>query len=100
MRALQLAAVGAFVEGFDLQRIVRAAIAPAMRRYFSFGDSHCGTCSLNSSNIDFEAALGQALCRCASAPEQPVEHAAKARAIANFRARCKHARPVLARRWD
>jgi len=41
--ALQLATIVAFVEGFDLQRIVRAPIATAMRRYFSFWDSHGGT---------------------------------------------------------
>jgi hypothetical protein len=47
VRALQLTAVAALVEGFDLQGIVRTANAPAMRRYFSLGDSHCGTCSLS-----------------------------------------------------
>jgi len=43
VRTLQFAAIVAFVEGFDLQRIVRAPIATAMRRYFSFWDSHGGT---------------------------------------------------------
>src|SRR5690606_1858843 len=48
VRALQLAAIGALVEGFDLQRIMRPAVAPAVRRYFSLRDSHLGTCSLKS----------------------------------------------------
>jgi hypothetical protein len=62
VRALQLAAVAAFVEGFDLQGIVRTANAPAMRRYFSLGDSHCGTCSL-SLNPKFRGPpLSQAPC--------------------------------------
>jgi hypothetical protein len=47
VRPLELAAIAALVEGFDLQGIVRTANAPAMRRYFSLGDSHCGTCSLS-----------------------------------------------------
>jgi hypothetical protein len=47
VRALELTAVATLVEGFDLQGIVRAAVAPAMRRYFSFWDSHCGTYSLS-----------------------------------------------------
>ncbi len=50
VRTLQLTAVGAFVECFDLQRIMRPAIAAAMRRYFSLRDSHCGTCSLKMLN--------------------------------------------------
>ena len=45
VRALQFAAIVAFMEGLDLQRIMRAPIAPAMRRYFSLGDGHGGTCS-------------------------------------------------------
>jgi hypothetical protein len=51
MRPLELAAIAALVEGFDLQRVVRAAVTAAVRRCFSLGDSHCGTCSLNSSEI-------------------------------------------------
>jgi|TARA_B100000686_G_C16230562_1_gene684648 hypothetical protein len=43
--ALELATIVALVEGFDLQRIMRAPIATAMRRNFSFWDSHGGTCS-------------------------------------------------------
>jgi len=46
MRTLQFATIGAFVKRIDRQRIMRATITPAMRRCFSFGDSHCGTCSL------------------------------------------------------
>jgi hypothetical protein len=53
VRALQFTAVAALVEGFDLQGIVRAAVAPAMRRYFSLGDSHCGTCSFKSLIANF-----------------------------------------------
>jgi hypothetical protein len=45
VRALQFAAVAAFVEGFDLQRVVATAHAPAGGRRFSLGDSHFGTCS-------------------------------------------------------
>jgi hypothetical protein len=47
VRALQFAAVRAFVECFDLQSIVAAAHAPAGRGRFSFRDSHFGTCSWN-----------------------------------------------------
>jgi hypothetical protein len=47
MRPLELAAVATLVEGFNLERVVRTAVAPAMRRYFSFWDGHCGTCSLS-----------------------------------------------------
>jgi len=47
VRAFQLTAVGAFVECFDLQRIMSPAIAAAVGRYFSLWDSHGGT---NSSN--------------------------------------------------
>src|SRR5690606_11261208 len=59
VRTLQFAAVRAFVECLDLQRIMRPAIAPAMRRYFSFRDSHSGTCSLKP--VCLTAALGDAL---------------------------------------
>jgi hypothetical protein len=59
MRALELTAIAALVEGFDLQRIVRTANAPAMRRYFSFWDSHSGTCSLDLEFENVVAALGQ-----------------------------------------
>jgi hypothetical protein len=43
MRTLELTAIAAFTEGFDLQRIVRTAVATTMRGYFSLGDSHGGT---------------------------------------------------------
>jgi hypothetical protein len=43
VRALQLAAIATFTEGFDLQRIVRATHAATRGRYFSLGDSHGGT---------------------------------------------------------
>jgi hypothetical protein len=46
VRALQLATIVAFVESFHFQRIMCAAISAAVRRYFSFRDSHFGTCSL------------------------------------------------------
>jgi hypothetical protein len=46
--ALQLTAVRAFTEGFDLQRIVRTTHAATGRRYFSLGDSHGGTISSNN----------------------------------------------------
>jgi hypothetical protein len=60
MRALQLAAIAALVEGFGLQRVVRTTDAPAMRRRFSLWDSHSGTCSLMSLFANFvAAALGQ-----------------------------------------
>jgi len=41
--ALKLSAIAALVECFHFQRIVRAAVTTAMRRYFSLGDSHGGT---------------------------------------------------------
>ena len=47
VRALQLTAVRALMECFDLQRIMAAAHAPAGRARFSLGDSHRGTCSCN-----------------------------------------------------
>jgi hypothetical protein len=50
VRALQLAAVRAFVERFNLERVVRAAHAPAGGTGFSLRDSHLGTCSLKSAN--------------------------------------------------
>ena len=40
VRTLKLAAIVAFVECFNFQRIVRPAIAAAMGRYFSLWDSH------------------------------------------------------------
>jgi hypothetical protein len=40
VRTLHLAAIGAFVMGFHLQRIMRAAIATTVGRYFSLRDSH------------------------------------------------------------
>jgi hypothetical protein len=58
VRALELTTIGAFVECFSLQRIMCAAIATAMGRYFSLGDSHLGTCSSNKSTKSL-AALGQ-----------------------------------------
>lgn len=48
VRALQLAAIRAFMEGFDLQGIVRTTHATTGRRYFSLGDSHGGTISSNN----------------------------------------------------
>ena len=50
VRTLQFATVRAFVMCFDLERIVRTAIAAAVGRYFSFGDGHGGTCSSINSN--------------------------------------------------
>jgi hypothetical protein len=44
--ALQFAAIVAFMECFNLQRIMAAAVAAAMRGYFTFRDSHCRACSL------------------------------------------------------
>jgi len=43
VRPLELAAIGAFLESLDGQRIVRAAVAAAVGRYFSFRDGHGGT---------------------------------------------------------
>jgi hypothetical protein len=57
MWPFQFATIGAFVECFNLQRIMRAANTPAMGRYFSFGDSHFGTCSCKF--VFVEAALVQ-----------------------------------------
>ncbi|OCC22722.1 hypothetical protein MB02_14990 [Croceicoccus estronivorus] len=56
--ALQLTTIGAFMECFDLECIMGTTVAPAVRRNFSFGDSHCGTCSCNIKL--FEAALSEA----------------------------------------
>jgi hypothetical protein len=61
VRALELTTIGAFVECFGLERIMRPADAPAVRRYFSFRDSHCGTCSLNISMF-LTTGLGEAPC--------------------------------------
>jgi hypothetical protein len=47
VRAFQLAAIGAFLKGFNLQRIMAATHAALGRRSFSFGDSHVGTCSVS-----------------------------------------------------
>jgi hypothetical protein len=86
VRALQLTTIVAFVMRFDLQRIVRTAIATAMRGYFSFGDSHLGTVPRNLS-----VCCGAA-CRRRTAPAQPMRAhaewtdslAAKARRIADL----------------
>jgi hypothetical protein len=43
VRALQLAAVGAFVECLGLQRVMRPAIPTAVGRYFSLRYGHVGT---------------------------------------------------------
>jgi hypothetical protein len=59
VRALEFAAVRALVKCISLERVMRAAIAPAMRRNFSLGDSHDGTCSLKTL-ISLTAALGHA----------------------------------------
>jgi hypothetical protein len=72
------------VERFDLQRIMRAAVAPAMRRYFSFGDSHCGTCSLEFKSEISKTALVQAPCP-RKRGGSTASHAVKARPIATFR---------------
>jgi hypothetical protein len=48
VRTLQLATVGAFLKGFDLQRIMAATHAALGRRSFSLGDSHLGTCSISN----------------------------------------------------
>jgi hypothetical protein len=47
VRALQFAAVRAFLKGFDLQRIMATTHAALGRRGFSLGDSHLGTCSIS-----------------------------------------------------
>jgi hypothetical protein len=52
VRTLQLAAIVAFVECLNLQRIMAAAIAAAMRGYFTFWDSHCRACSLKNQCFD------------------------------------------------
>jgi hypothetical protein len=57
VRTLQFAAVRALVMSFDLERIMRTAVAAAMGRYFSFGDGHGGTCSSINSRW-LVAALG------------------------------------------
>jgi len=49
VRTLQLAAIGALVECLDLERIMRPAIAAAMRGNFSLRDCHgCATSSVNA----------------------------------------------------
>jgi DNA-binding response OmpR family regulator len=58
VRALQLAAVRAFLKGFDLQRIMATTHAALRRRGFSLGDSHLGTCSI-SKNIVFQQTYAQ-----------------------------------------
>jgi hypothetical protein len=45
VRALELTAIRAFLEGRDRQRMVAATHIPLRRRGFSLGDSHFGTCS-------------------------------------------------------
>jgi hypothetical protein len=47
---------------FDLERVVRAAVAPAMRADFSFWDCHGGTLSLNSC-VSLPTALGEGQAR-------------------------------------
>jgi hypothetical protein len=47
VRAFQLAAVRAFLKGFNLQRIMATTHAALRRRGFSLGDSHLGTCSIS-----------------------------------------------------
>src|SRR5690606_4426851 len=84
VRTLQLAAVRAFVECLDLQRIVRTAVAAAMGRYFSLGDSHCGTCS--SKIRVLRAALGEGPATHKCAPGSGPDHGGKARPIAHISA--------------
>ena len=50
VRPLEFAAVRALVMSFDLERIMRAAIAATVGRYFPLGDGHGGTCSSNNYN--------------------------------------------------
>jgi hypothetical protein len=46
VRPLEFAAIRAFLERFDAQRMMAAAHVPPGRRGFSFGDGHLGTCSI------------------------------------------------------
>jgi hypothetical protein len=57
VRTLQFATVRAFVECFDLERIVRATHAATGRRYFSLGDSHGGTNSSNNTCVRATGAM-------------------------------------------
>jgi hypothetical protein len=50
VRQLELAAIGAFLEGRGRQRMMAAAHIPLRRRGFSLGDSHCGTFDSNDIN--------------------------------------------------
>jgi hypothetical protein len=50
VRTLQFAAVRALVMSFDLERIMRTAVAAAVGRYFPLGDGHGGTFSSNKFN--------------------------------------------------
>jgi hypothetical protein len=48
VRALQFAAIGAFLKGFDLQAVVAATHAALRGRRFSLGNGHDLSCILNS----------------------------------------------------
>tara|TARA_Y100001001_G_scaffold33122_1_gene27510 strand:+ start:876 stop:1118 length:243 start_codon:yes stop_codon:yes gene_type:complete len=50
VRTLEFTAVRALVMRFNLERIMRTAIAATVGRYFPLGDGHGGTCSSNNFN--------------------------------------------------
>jgi hypothetical protein len=67
--ALQLATIGAFLEGFGLQRIMATTHAALGRRGFSLGDSHLGTCSI-SNKLEFQQTYAQMATLASKAGEQ------------------------------
>ena len=57
VRALQLTAVAAFMECFNLECVMRTTHATTGRRYFSLGDSHGGTNSSNNTCVRATGAM-------------------------------------------
>lgn len=88
VRALQLAAVRAFLECFSGQRIMAAAHTALRGGSFPFGDSHLGTYSISKYN-EFLRAIGQSVHpdkRRLSAPDSSLYWQVKRRLYAFLRA--------------